>query len=85
MTNLDPVHRTKEQIRHDEQVRRLVAKLTKLRARIPAVCPRCHGDGWECDNDKLYDGVEGPISRCPTCAPFGGRGAIWLDGGDHDD
>ena len=31
MTNLDPVHQTKEQIRHDEQVNALRFTVTQLR------------------------------------------------------
>ena len=69
---MDCVNQTKEQIRHDEEIR-------KLRARVPVVCPDCKGECYLTDAALFMKGEPCTI-ECPTCAPFGGRGAIWEEG-----
>lgn len=47
---------------------------------LPVVCPQCEGEGVVTDVERLKDGGEWPCIPCPTCAPFGGRGAIMVPG-----
>lgn len=52
---------------------------------VPIVCPACEGDGVVTDAEALLNGKEYPTVPCPTCAPFGGRGAIMVESEEAGD
>lgn len=65
---------------HDCTAGQAEAEWCALRARVAAVCPKCKGNSRvkigchdECQNEFTHYHTQ----PCPTCAPFGGYGAIW--------